>query len=119
MRPRSNLSTTTIDEIGFARAQQIPWSHPALAGLGDAARLVYACLVDGCSSTARETLDCVDLVWRHRWTAKHRDTTELREACIEVCVAVEELREAGLLVLLDSTTILGGWAMRPWECPPS
>ena len=44
---------------------------------------------------------------------------ELRESILEVLVAVEELLDAGLLVMLDRTSILDGWAMRPWESPPS
>ncbi len=41
------------------------------------------------------------------------------EALGEICIAVEELLAAGLLVLLDRTSILGGWVMRPWEGKPS
>lgn len=107
------------DAVGFARAQEIPWSHPRLSGLGDAARLLYACMVDGCSETARETLASVDVVWRHRAAVQRGEARELREAIVEVLVAVEELLDAGLLVMLDRTSILDGWVMRPWEAGPS
>ncbi len=107
------------DAVGFARAQEIPWAHPRLSDLGDAARLLYACMVDGCSDTARETLESVDVVWRHRSAVQRGEARELREAIVEVLVAVEELLDAGLLVLLDRTTIFGGWVMKPWEALPS
>ncbi len=113
--------TASTDQLGVSRIQQIEWAHPRLTRLSDAARLVYACLVDGCSATARETLDSVELVWRNRYKARDRyaGPTEMREALDEICVAVEELISAGLLVLLDRTSILGGWVMRPWENAPS
>ncbi len=107
------------DAIGFARTQEIPWAHPRLAELGDAARLLYACMVDGCSDTARETLDSVDVVWRHRSAVQRGEAHELRENILEVIVAVEELLDAGLLVLMDRSSIRNGWVMRPWESPPS
>jgi hypothetical protein len=113
--------TVTTDQLGVARIQEIQWTHPRLNRLSDAARLVYACMVDGCSTTARETLDSVELVWRNRHRARQRygGATEMREALDEICIAVEELIAAGLLVLLDRTSIFGGWVMRPWETPPS
>ena len=117
--PRSRPEELEPDAVGFARAQAIPWSHPRLMSLGDAARLLYACLIDGCSTTAKETLESVDVVWRHRMAVQRGEARELREAVLEVLVAVEELLDAGLLVLLDRTTILGGWVMKPWESPPS
>jgi hypothetical protein len=113
--------TATSDQLGVARIQEIQWAHPRLTRLSDAARLVYACLVDGCSSTARETLDSVELVWRNRYKARERysGATEMREALDEICLAVEELISAGLLILLDRSSIFGGWVMKPWENPPS
>lgn len=111
----------STDQVGVSRIQEIQWSHPRLTRLSDAARLVYACLVDGCSSTARETLDSVELVWRNRYKARERYTgaTEMREALDEICLAVEELIAAGLLILLDRSSIFGGWVMKPWENAPS
>jgi hypothetical protein len=111
----------STDQLGVSRIQEIQWSHARLTRLSDAARLVYACLVDGCSSTARETLDSVELVWRNRYRARDRyiGATEMREALDEICLAVEELISAGLLILLDRTSIFGGWVMKPWENPPS
>jgi hypothetical protein len=113
--------TASSDQLGVARIQEIQWAHPRLTRLSDAARLVYACLVDGCSSTARETLDSVELVWRNRYKARERysGATEMREALDEICLAVEELISAGLLILLDRSSIFGGWVMKPWENPPS
>jgi len=119
---RNEISTTSSsDQLGVARIQQIEWGHPRLARLSDAARLVYACLVDGCSATARETLDSVELVWRNRYKARERyaGATEMRDALDEICLAVEELISAGLLVLLDRSSIFGGWIMRPWENAPN
>lgn len=111
----------STDQLGVARIQEIQWTHPRLVRLSDAARLVYACLVDGCSGTARETLDSVELVWRNRYKARERyaGATEMRDALDEICLAVEELIGAGLLVLLDRSSIFGGWVMKPWESPPS
>ncbi|MBX3192044.1 MAG: hypothetical protein KF819_33950 [Labilithrix sp.] len=113
--------STNIDQRGVARIQDIQWSHPRLACLSDPARLVYACMVDGCSSTARETLDSVELVWRNRHRARdvYVDAAELRDTLNEICLAVEELIAGGLLVLLDRSSILDGWVMRPWESEPS
>ena len=112
---------TASDQLGVARIQEIQWSHPRVTRLSDAARLVYACLVDGCSSTARETLDSVELVWRNRYKARERysNAAEMRDALDEICVAVEELIAAGLLVMLDRSSILAGWVMKPWESAPS
>jgi hypothetical protein len=114
------LSAST-DQLGVARIQQIQWSHPRLTRLSDAARLVYACLVDGLSSTARETIDSVDLVWRNRYRTRERyaGAAEMREALDKICLAVEELISGGLLVLLDRSTITHGWVMKPWENQPS
>jgi hypothetical protein len=111
----------SVDQVGVARIQEIQWSHPRLTRLSDAARLVYACLVDGCSGTARETLDSVELVWRNQFKARERyaGATEMRDALDEICLAVEELLGAGLLVLLDRSSIFAGWVMKPWENPPS
>ena len=112
---------TSPDQRGVARIQEIQWSHPQLRRLSDAARLVYACLVDGCSSTARETLESVDLVWKNRYRARERypRADEMRDALDEICRAVDELLAAGLLILLDRSSIFAGWVMKPWEMPPS
>ena len=117
-----HLSTNT-DQMGVARIQEIQWTHPRLSALSDGARLVYACLVDGLSSAARETIDSVDLVWRNRYRARDRyvdaSAVEMREALDEICLAVEELIAGGLLVMLDRSTVSRGWVVRPWEAPPS
>jgi hypothetical protein len=120
-RNETERVTASSDQLGVARIQEIQWAHPRLTRLSDAARLVYACLVDGCSGTARETLDSVELVWRNRYKARERysGATEMREALDEICLAVEELISAGLLILLDRSSIFGGWVMKPWENPPS
>jgi len=111
----------STDQLGVARIQEIQWAHPRLRYLSDAARLVYACLVDGCSCTARETLESVELVWRNRYRARDRYASreEMREALDEICLAVEELLSAGLLILLDRSSIFAGWVMKLWENPPS
>jgi hypothetical protein len=113
--------TASSEQLGVARIQEIQWAHPRLAALSDAARLVYACLVDGCSPAARETLDSVDLVWRNRSGVRERylDAPEMRDALDEICLAVEELIAAGLLVLRDRSSVFAGWVMKPWESPPS
>ena len=120
-RNETELVIGNVDQVGVARIQEIQWSHPRLTRLSDAARLVYACLVDGCSATARETLQSVELVWRNQWKARERyaGTAEMRDALDEICLAVEELIGAGLLVLLDHSSIFAGWVMKPWENPPS
>jgi hypothetical protein len=120
-RNEPERASASVDQMGVARIQEIQWSHPRLTRLSDAARLVYACLVDGLSSTARETIDSVELVWRNRYKARDRyaGAIEMREALDEICFAVEELIGAGLLVLLDRSNISGGWVMKPWENEPS
>jgi hypothetical protein len=120
-RNESELVIASTDQLGVARIQEIQWTHPRLRRLSDAARLVYACLVDGCSCTARETLDSVELVWRNRYRARERygRSDDMRDALDEICLAVEELISAGLLILLDRSSIFAGWVMKPWESPPS
>jgi hypothetical protein len=120
-RNETEQVAASTDQLGVARIQEIQWAHPRLTRLTDAARLVYACMVDGCSSTACETLDSVELVWRNRYRARERYTgaTEMREALDEICLAVEELIAAGLLILLDRSSIFGGWVMKPWQNQPS
>lgn len=126
-RNETEAVLATTDQLGVSRIQEIQWAHPRLTRLSEAARLVYACLVDGCSSTARETLETVELVWRNRYAARERyarcelqeGASEMRDALDEICLAVEELISAGLLVLLDRRTIFGGWVMKPWENAPS
>jgi hypothetical protein len=112
------------DRLGVERAAQIDWSHERLQPLSDAARLVYACLVDGLSVAARDTIDSVDLVWRTRHQTRRSRRfalreTEMRETLDEICIAVEELVEEGLVILRDARTIRGAWVMRPWESSPS
>lgn len=123
MNRRNDLTpvATTPDQLAFARVQEIQWSHPSLANLSDAARLIYVCLVDGCSGTARETLESVELVWRNRYQVRERyaGAGDMREALDEICLAVEELLQGGLLVLLDRSSIYAGWVMKPWESKPS
>lgn len=121
MYRRPEIAAGDVDELGVARVREIRWEHPRLSPLSDAARVVYACLVDGCSTTARETLDAVDRVWRHRhwsrgWYASEASTPD---ALDDICLAVEELLAEGLLVLRDRSTIVTGWVMRPWESDPS
>jgi hypothetical protein len=117
-RNETESIATSFDQLGVARIGEIDWSHPRLTPLSDAARLVYACLVDGLSTTARETIDSVDLVWKQRHSSSTRylvGSTARREAFGEICLAVQELLSAGLLVLLDRTSIKGGWVMKPWH----
>ena len=125
-RDESMRTSASIDSdrVGVERAAAIEWSHARLTPLSDAARLVYACLVDGVSLAARDTLDSVDLVWRtrHRIRFAHRFAlreSEMRETIDDICLAVEELVEAGLVVLGEAGTVRGAWAMRPWEGAPS
>lgn len=110
----------SVDQLGVARIEEIEWSHPRLARLSDAAKLVYACMVDGVSSTARETIDSVELVWRRRHDSQlgaFAFETASRAARGEICIAVEELIADGLLVLLDRTSIKSGWVIKPWYPP--
>jgi hypothetical protein len=118
---RRNETVIVADQLGVERVQEIEWTHPQLRTLSDAARLIYACLVDGRSATARETLESVELVWKNRHRARERYATarEVRDALDEICIAVEELVSAGLLVLLDRSSIHNGWVMRPWESEPN
>lgn len=120
-RKEAVACATSADQVGVARVQSIQWSYPTVARLSDAARLIYVCLVDGCSSTARETIDSVELVWRNRHRARERyaQAAEMRDALDEICIAVEELITAGLLVLLDPGSIQEGWVRRPWEELPN
>lgn len=111
---------TLDDQLGVARVQEIDWSHARMSGLSDAARLIYACLVDGCSSTARETIESVDLVWKNRYRTRERyGEVAMRVAFEEICLAIEELVDAGLLVMLDDSSLRRAWVMRPWEAMPS
>lgn len=112
-----------IDEHAILRAADIPWSHPRLASLGRAARLIYACFVDRRSPGARETLESGELVWRDRHRLRRRkdsvDDADLRRAALEVCDAIEELIERGLVVTRDTRGIADAWVVRPWESDPS
>ncbi|HSO32728.1 MAG TPA: hypothetical protein VLT33_09430 [Labilithrix sp.] len=117
-RQQSESLSVTVDQLGVARIEEIVWSHPRLARLSDSAKLLYACLVDGLSSTARETIESVELVWksRHGTQLAYTDHARASRAALrEICLAVEELIAAGLLVLLDRTSIKNGWVMKPWE----
>ena len=109
------------DLLADERVRRIDWSHPTLAPLSDPARLIYASLIDGSSDEARETLAGVDVVWRNREEyRKAASTTPGRRSVLDsICSAVDELIDAGLLLLLDERTISGGWVRRPWEGPPS
>ena len=122
-RRQTDIQETSVDQndqLGVSRVQEIQWSHASVSGLSDAARLIYACLVDGCSSIARDTIDSVELVWRNRYMARERYAEkEMRGALAEICVAVEELVSAGLLVMLDASSVRRAWVMRPWEQLPS
>jgi hypothetical protein len=103
-----------IEPVASGRAKEIPWTHPTLARLSEAARLIYACLVDGRSETACATLRGVDVVWRNRYSDRRRELLD-REAFDEICFAVQELVDAGLLILRDATSVQNAWIRRPWE----
>lgn len=119
-------SRSITDDVAFEqelladeRVRKIDWAHPALLGLTDPARLIYASLVDGASDEARETLAGVDIVWRNREGYRKAASTERKGILETICAAVEELLTAGLLILLDDSTISGGWVRKPWEGLPS
>ena len=95
------------------RAKEIPWGHPALATLSEAARLIYACLVDGRSDTAKATLRGVDVVWRNRYSERRKELLD-REAFDEICFAIQELIESRLVILRDATSVQTAWVRRPW-----
>jgi hypothetical protein len=118
---RDDEDDRTQASLGLARLDKIDWGHAELARLSDAARLIYACYIDDCSAEAKQTLAAVDLVWQNRYAYRQRTATtpERREALDEICLAVEELLARGLLLLVDRSSILGGWIRRPWEGPPS
>ena len=102
-----------IAPVASGPAKEIPWGHPALVSLTEAARLIYACLVDGRSDTARATLRGVDVVWRNRYSEKRKELLD-REAFDEICFAVQELIDARLLILRDATSVQSAWIRRPW-----
>ncbi len=114
---RYERDSRTEDGLGLARLQKIDWRHRELARLSDAARLIYACFVDGCSAEAKETLAAVDLVWRNRTAYRNRVATSpaRREALDEICLAVEELLARGLLLVVDRGSIANAWVRKPWE----
>jgi hypothetical protein len=101
------------------RVRSIDWSHPALSSLSEPARLIYASLVDGTSEEARETIAGVDVVWRNREGYRKAASHERKSILGAICSAVEELIANGLLLLLDETTISGGWVRKPWQSLPS
>jgi hypothetical protein len=107
--------------IGAERVKEIDWAHPRLEHLSDAARYLYACLVDGCSEQALDTIAGVDVLWRNRERYRHDvERTEQRRAALEtICGAIDELIGGGLLVLLDEHTLAGGWVQKPWQGLPA
>jgi hypothetical protein len=107
--------------IGAERVKEIEWCHPRLENLSDAARFLYACLVDGCSEQALDTIAGVDLLWRNRdrYRTSGDGTAQRRAAFETICTAVDELIGAGLLVLLDDRTLSGGWVQKPWQGLPA
>jgi hypothetical protein len=115
-RPEEALAT---EMLAAERVQSIEWGHPSLTTLSEPARLIYVCLVDGCSPEALETIAGVELVWRNRAAYAAFATPERRDTCEAICTAVEELIAGGLIVLLDDRSITGGWVRKPWECEPN
>lgn len=102
-----------IPPVAHGPAKEIPWAHPALASLSEAARLIYACLVDGRSDTAKATLRGVDVVWRNRYSERRKELLD-REAFDEICFAVQELLESRLVILKDAASVQTAWVRRPW-----
>ena len=107
------------DILGLERLVEIDWAHPEFSGLSDAARLIYACYVDRCSAQAVETIAAVDLVWRHREGFRRRaaSSAERLAALDEICLAVQELVDRGLLLFDERSSLDRAWARRPWETP--
>lgn len=106
--------------IGAARVKEIEWSHPRLENLSDAARFLYACLVDGVSEQALDTIAGVEMLWRNRDRYRASERPQQRRAALEtICTAVDELIAGGLLVLLDESTLSGGWVQKPWQGLPA
>ena len=103
-----------VAPVATGRAKEIPWAHPALQSLSETARLIYACLVDGRSDTAKATLRGVDVVWRNRYSDRKKQLLD-REAFDEICFGVQELLDAGLVLLRDSMSVQSAWVRRPWE----
>jgi hypothetical protein len=110
---RPDEDTDVVAPIAQGRAKEIPWAHPSLSHLSEAARLIYACLVDGRSDTARATLRGVDVVWRNRYSDRKKQLLD-REAFDEICFALQELLGSGLVILRDETTVQTAWVRRPW-----
>ena len=106
-------ATDVIAPVASGRATEIPWAHPALATLSEAARLIYACMVDGRSDTAMATLRGVDVVWRNRYSERRKDLLD-RDSFDEICFGVQELVDARLLILRDATSVQSAWIRRPW-----
>jgi hypothetical protein len=111
--------------IGADRAADIVWEHPALATLSVPARLIYTCLIDGASPEARDTISGVEIVWRNRSVLRSAPASldpvvrNRRETSEAICRAVEELIDQGLVVLLDESSLTGGWVRKPWQSDPS
>ncbi len=101
------------------------WEHPALATLSVPARLIYTCLVDGASAEARDTIAGVEVVWRNRNVLRSAPPAldpvarNRRETSEAICRAVEELIAQGLIVLLDESSLSGGWIRKPWQSEPN
>ena len=110
---RPDDDTDVIAPVATGRAKEIPWSHPTLITLSEPARLIYACMVDGRSDTAKATLRGVDVVWRNRYSERRKELLD-REAFDEICFAVQELLDARLLILRDATSVQSAWVRRPW-----
>ena len=111
--------------LGADRAASIVWEHPALATLSVPARLIYTCLVDGTSAEARDTIAGVEVVWRNRAILRAAPPSldpvarNRRETSEAICRAVEELIASGLILLLDESSLSGGWVRKPWQSEPS
>lgn len=120
------MASRSIDDVALEqelladqRVRSIEWTHPALTGLSEPARLIYASLVDGTSEEARETLAGVDVVWRNRREYRQAAAHGRKSVLETICCAVDELIASGLLLLLDERSITGGWVRKPWEGLPS
>lgn len=111
---RRDQPSHLIEPLASGPAGDVPWAHPALARLGEAARLIYACLVDGRSDTAQATLRGVDVVWKNRYRGSEKQILD-RESFDEIRIAVQELVDAGLVLLRDSMSVRDAWVRRPWD----
>jgi hypothetical protein len=110
---RTDDEGDVIVPLASGRAKEIPWAHPTLVSLSEAARLIYACLVDGSSDMARATLRGVDVVWRNRDSERRKELLD-SEAFEEIRMAVQELVESRLVILRDAASVQTAWVRRPW-----